>query len=226
MTNDIQKRLFSLSDKEYKKFNSSLIPTVDKSKVIGVRTPALRKFAKELKADERREFLRALPHEYYEENNLHGYIIEGIQDYDKCIEELEKFLPYIDNWATCDTLSPKVFRKNTDKLLKNIKNWLQSSHVYTVRFGVCMLMKYYLEENFSTEYHDMLIGIQTNEYYVNMVIAWYFATALSKQYEKTLPYVEKKKLPAWTHNKAIQKAVESYRIPPEQKAYLKTLKIN
>ena len=222
----IQRQLFELQDLKYRDFNSSLIPTVDKETVIGVRTPQLRKLAKELSKDpDIGVFLRTLPHKYYEENNLHGLIIEGMKDYDKCIAEMELFLPYIDNWATCDIISPKVFKKHLPELLDEIKVWIGSDHTYTIRFGIEMLMSFYLDEQFKPEYPEMVACVKSEEYYVNMMIAWYFATALAKQYDAVLPLIEEKRLEKWTHNKAIQKSVESYRITPEQKAYLKTLKV-
>ena len=166
-----------------------------------------------------------LPHQYYEENNVHGFLIQQMKEYEKCMEELEKFLPYINNWATCDMTSPKVFKKHKEELLEAVRRWIASDHVYTVRYGIGMLMQHYLDEDFREEYPQMVSEIQSEEYYVNMMIAWYFATALAKQYETILPYIEKQKLDVWTHNKTIQKACESYRITPEQKAYLRTLKI-
>ena len=222
----IRKQLFELQDLKYRNFNSSLIPTVDKETVIGVRTPQLRKLAKELSKDpDIGVFLRTLPHKYYEENNLHGLIIEGMKDYDKCIAEMELFLPYIDNWATCDIISPKVFKKHLHELLDEIKVWIGSDHTYTIRFGIKMLMSFYLDDRFKPECPEMVAGVKSEEYYVNMMIAWYFATALAKQYDAVIPFIEGKRLDKWTHNKAIQKSVESYRITPEQKAYLKTLKV-
>ena len=222
----IQRQLFELQDLKYRDFNASLIPNVDKETVIGVRTPQLRKLVKELSKDpDIVIFLRTLPHKYYEENNLHGLIIESMKDYEKCIAEMKLFLPYIDNWATCDIISPKVFKKHLPELLDEIKVWMSSDHTYTIRFGIEMLMSFYLDDQFKPEYPETVAGIKSQEYYVNMMIAWYFATALAKQYEAVLPFIEEKRLEKWTHNKAIQKSVESYRITPEQKAYLKTLKI-
>ena len=222
----IRSQLFDLQDLKYRDFNASLIPTVDKKTVIGVRTPQLRKLAKELSKDPDIEFfLRTLPHKYYEEYNLHGLIIESMKDYDKCIAEMNKFLPYIDNWATCDIISPKIFKKHLPELLDEIKVWMGSDHTYTIRFGIEMLMSFYLDDQFKPEYPETVAGIKSQEYYVNMMIAWYFATALAKQYDAVIPFIEGKRLDKWTHNKAIQKSVESYRITPEQKAYLKTLKV-
>lgn len=223
----VRGRLFELQDLAYRDFHAKLIPTVDQEKVIGVRTPALRKFAKEFgKSEEAGEFMKVLPHDYYEENNLHGFLIEGFKDYEQCICALDAFLPYVDNWATCDQLSPKVFKKHRQELLPYIGEWLASEQTYTVRFGIGMLMEHFMDEDFERIYLDMVSKVRSEEYYVNMMIAWYFATALAKQYEAALPYIEEKKLGDWTHNKAIQKAVESYRITPEQKKYLRGLKIS
>ncbi len=223
---DIEDRLFALQDKGYKEFHSRLMPTVNPDSIIGVRTPALRKLAKELaKQPEYMEYIHMLPHDYYDENNLHGFLIETIKDYDECVAAVNEFLPYVDNWATCDLMSPKVFKKHRMELLEQIKIWLASDETYTIRYGIEMLMTHYLDEDFKKEYLAWVAEIRSEEYYVNMMIAWYFATALAKQPADTLPYIEQVRLDTWTHNKAIQKAVESYRISPEQKAYLKTLKI-
>ena len=219
-------RLFEMHDLKYRDFSHSLMPTVDKEKVIGVRAPALRKLAKELSKDERsKNFMSSLPHVYYEENNLHAFLIEQIKDFDTAISEIDRFLPYVDNWATCDCMSPKAFKKDLDRLLTKIDQWLSSSHTYTVRYGICTLMRYYLDSRFSPDFLKKVAEIRSDEYYVKMMIAWYFATALAKQYDATLPYISEKKLDKWTHNKAIQKAIESYRVTDEHKAYLKTLKI-
>ena len=177
------------------------------------------------KPDEAKEYLQILPHQYYEENNLHGLLIEQIKDYDTCLEELERFLPYIDNWATCDMHAVKVVKKHLDTFIDEVYRWMESDHAYTIRFGISMLMRYYLEDAFQMEYPEKVAQIRSEEYYVNMMRAWYFATALAKQYDKILPFIEKQKLDVWTHNKTIQKAIESYRITPEQKAYLRTLKV-
>ena len=222
----IQKRLFELQDLKYRDFNSSLIPTVEKETVIGVRTPQLRKLAKELSKDPDIEnFMRTLPHKYYEENNLHGLIIEGINDFNACLAEMNLFLPYIDNWATCDIISPKIFKKHLPELLDEIKVWMGSDHTYTIRFGIGMLMSFYMDDRFKPEYPEMVAGVKSEEYYVNMMIAWYFATALAKRYDEVISFIEGKRLEKWTHNKTIQKAVESYRITQERKTYLKTLKV-
>lgn len=223
---EIQEKLFSMQDLSYKEFHSKLMPTVNSDKIIGVRTPELRKLAKAFaKSKESKDFLMELPHKYYEEDNLHGFIIEELKDYEETIDEVERFLPYVDNWATCDMMSPKVFKKNTDKLRFKINQWIKSEDTYTVRFGIDIMMKYYLDEEFMPEYLQMIADIKSDEYYINMAIAWYFATALAKQYDAALPYIEKNKLDKWIHNKTIQKAVESYRLSTEQKTYLKTFKL-
>ncbi|MBE6871388.1 MAG: DNA alkylation repair protein [Ruminococcaceae bacterium] len=223
---DLTDQLFSLQDTSYRDFHSRLMPTVDKSRIIGVRTPALRNFAKSLTKEQAFLFMSALPHYYYEENNLHAFLIERITDFDECITELDRFLPYVDNWATCDMMRPKIFKKHTDGLLPHIKLWLESEHIYTVRFAIEMLMVFYSDEKFHPVFSDMVSSVRSDEYYVKMMVAWYFATLLSKHYIAVLPYIEQARLDKWTHNKAIQKAVESYRITSEQKAFLKTLKLN
>lgn len=221
----IRERLFALQDLTYRDFQSKLMPTIDKETVIGVRTPELRRLAKELRGTtEAAEFLKTLPHRYYEENNLHAFLLESIRDYDACIEEINRFLPYVDNWATCDTMSPKVLGKHLPELLKEINGWLESGETYTVRYGIGMLMRYFLDDEFRPEYPKLVARIVSEEYYIKMMVAWYFATALAKQYDQILPYIEEGRLETWTHNKTIQKAIESYRITPEQKAYLKTLR--
>ena len=226
MIRDVRKRLFEMQDTGYRDFHARLVPTVEKEKIIGIRTPILRKFAKEFGKTERSEmFLKVLPHQYYEENNLHGLLIEQIRDYDKCLGELERFLPHIDNWATCDMLAVKVVKKHLDTFIDEVYRWMESDHAYTIRFGISMLMRYYLEDAFQMVYPEKVAQIRSEEYYVNMMRAWYFATALAKQYDKILPFIEKQKLDVWTHNKTIQKAIESYRITPEQKEYLRGLKI-
>lgn len=223
--NNLQKQLFAMQDLSYRDFHSKLMPTIDKETIIGIRTPQLRKFAKEFaKTDEGEQFLNNLPHQYYEENNLHGFLLEMEKDYDKLVEKLDKFLPYVDNWATCDMMRPKVFKKHLSELLVKVEEWLASERVYTVRYGIGMLLSYYLDEQFDMKYLEMVAKIRSDEYYINMMIAWYFATALAKEYEVTLPYIENQRLDVWTHNKAIQKAIESYRITEEQKKYLRTLR--
>lgn len=221
---DIQKCLFEMQDLKYRDFTAALIPTVDKETIIGVRSPMIRKLARELSTEQKAEFIKNLPHKYYEENNLHAAIIESIGNYDALINELERFLPFVDNWTTCDMMRPKIFKKHTPELLAKIREWSKSNHTYTIRFGLEMLMCYYLDGGFKEEYLKIPANVKSEEYYVNMMIAWFFATALAKQYEATLPYIEGKALDRWTHNKAIQKAIESYRITQEQKAYLRTLK--
>ncbi|WP_455034258.1 DNA alkylation repair protein [Lachnoanaerobaculum gingivalis] len=224
--NDIRDELFKMQDMDYRDFNSKLIPTVDKESMIGIRTPELRKYAKQLgKSSEIKEFLQALPHKYFDENQLHAFIISEIKDFKNCIAEINRFLPYIDNWATCDQLSPKIFKKHHSELFAYIKDWLKSDKVYTLRFGIGMLMEHFLDENFDIIYPETVSKIRSDEYYVNMMIAWYFATALAKQYESIIPFIENRSLDIWTHNKAIQKALESYRISTEQKTYLRELKI-
>lgn len=222
----IEGRLFELRDPGYREFHSRLMPTIDKETIIGVRTPQLRKLAKEFgRMPEAAEFLKKLPHRYYEENNLHGLLIETIRDYEECLQAVNVFLPYIDNWATCDMLSPKVFGRHLAELLPQVKAWIDSGKTYTVRFGIGMLMRFYLDEEFSVDYARLVAGVKSDEYYVNMMVAWYFATALAKQYEAVLPFLKQHCLAKWTHNKTIQKAVESYRITDEQKVYLKTLRV-
>ena len=222
----VQARLFALQDTEYRDFQCRLIPNVAPNTVIGVRTPVLRKFAKDFaKEPEAAEFLRILPHRYFEENNLHGFLIERMKDYDRVIAALDAFLPFVDNWATCDQLRPGVFAKRPPQLREQIQIWMASGHTYTVRFGIEMLMCLYLDDAFLQEYLDWIAAIRSDEYYVNMMTAWFFATALAKQYDAALPYIEERRLAPWTHNKAIQKAVESYRITDEQKAYLRSLKV-
>ncbi len=223
---DIQGKLFALQDLKYRDFSSKLTPTIDTETVIGVRTPALRKLAKEYGyTPQTEEFLKILPHHYYEENNLHGFLIETIGEYDATMKALEAFLPYIDNWATCDLISPKVFKKNPAELYKKIQGWLQSDRTYTVRFGIGMLMSHFLDDRFLPEMPALVASIRSEEYYINMMVAWYFATALVKQPNFVMPFIEDRRLQKWTHNKAIQKSIESYRISDDTKAYLRTLKV-
>lgn len=221
----LQTALFNMQDITYRDFHSRLIPNIEKDRVIGIRTPILRKFAKEYaKTDDAQKFIRELPHYYYEENNLHMMIITGIKDYDTCVIEIERFLPYIDNWATCDLPVPKCFYKNKEKLLDNVISWIKSDDTYTIRYGIETLMSIYLDDAFESSYPRLVSEVISDEYYVNMMIAWYFATALAKQWEAVIPYIEEKRLPEWVHKKTIQKAVESYRITDEQKKYLRTLR--
>ena len=223
---EILQRLFALQDMTYKDFQAKLMPTVDKETIIGVRTPLLRKLAKELaKREDIGAYLDDLPHLYYDENNLHGFILCEDKDFARTVERVDAFLPYVDNWATCDLLSPKVFAKHKAELTAHIRRWLASDRTYTVRFGIEMLMSHYLDADFAPEYPAWVAAVESGEYYVNMMIAWYFATALAKQYDAVLPYLTERRLSTWTHNKTVQKAVESYRITDEQKAYLKLLKI-
>ena len=223
--NEIIKRLNALQDTKYRDFQSKLIPDT-KAEFIGVRTPELRKLAKELiKEGKTDNFLSALPHKYFDENQLHAFIISGIKDFNMCVKEVERFLPYVDNWATCDQMSPKVFKKEKKALLPYINKWLKSGKTYTVRFGMGMLMQHFLGEDFAVEYAEKVACVKSDEYYIKMMQAWYFATALAKNYDEVLPFIENKTLEKWTHNKTIQKSIESYRITDEQKAYLKTLKI-
>ena len=223
---EIVTELFRMRDVDYALLQAKIIPTVAADRIIGVRTPALRAFAKDLYKDrDKEDFLSCTPHQYFDEDQLHALVISLEKDFDKCIAEVDAFLPFIDNWATCDQLSPKVFKKEPEKLFPYIQMWIKSDQTYTVRFAVGMLMQHFLDANFDTKYADMVAAVRSEEYYVNMMIAWYFATALAKQYERTVPYLEGKRLDGWVHNKAIQKSVESYRITDEQKVYLKTLKV-
>lgn len=224
---EIQELLFAKQDIKYRDFQAPLFPNVDKERMIGVRTPDLKRLAKELFGSETaNKFIETLPHCYFDENQLHAFIISLIKDYETCLKEVDRFLPYVDNWGTCDQLSPKVFAKHKDKLIIPIKKWLKSKHTYTVRFAIGMLMQHYLDESFKEEYMKMVASIKSNEYYINMMIAWYFATALAKQWDSSIKYIEDKCLDPWVHNKTIQKAAESYRIKDNQKVYLKSLKMN
>lgn len=224
----VQKELFAMQDEGYREFHSKLIPNVDPERIIGVRTPQLRSYARQFaKRPEAADFIQQLPHTYYEENNLHAFLIEQIKDYDTCVAQWNRFLPYVDNWATCDMPVPKVFKKHLPELLTQIRQWMDSGETYTVRFGIGMLMRLYLEpETFSEEYPRRVAAVHSEQYYINMMVAWYFATALAKQWEAVIPFIEERRLSRWCHNKAIQKAVESSRIKPEQKAYLRGLRWN
>ena len=225
--NEIVDLLFSKQDIKYRDFQKPLFPGVEEDCFIGVRTPELKKLAKELFGSEiANKFIETLPHHYFDENQLHAFLISLFKDYQTCLKEVDKFLPFVNNWGTCDQLSPKVFAKHKDELIAPIKKWLKSKHTYTVRFAIGMLMQHYLDESFKEEYMEMVASIKSEGYYINMMIAWYFATALAKQYDSAIRYLEDKKLSRWVHNKTIQKAVESYRIADEQKAYLKNLKIS
>lgn len=223
---EIREELFGLQDTQYRDFQSKLIPTVSIDYFIGVRTPDLRKLAKTVaKRADVEEFLQQLPHEYFDENQLHAFILSEMKDYEKCLKWLQEFLPFVNNWATCDQMSPKVFKKHKSELLPLIDEWINSKETYSIRFGIKMLMEHFLDEDFDIAYPEKVAKVRSEEYYVNMMIAWYFATALAKQYDKVLPFIEDKKLDVWCHNKAIQKSIESYRITPEQKEYLRGLKI-
>ena len=225
ISDDIRKQLFEKQDIKYRDFQVKLIPGTDAGSMIGVRTPELRALAKVYAKDgEIDTFLKELPHRFFDENQLHAFIISEFKDFDRAMAETERFLPYVDNWATCDQMSPKVFKKNKKELLSHVKAWLSSSKTYTIRFGVGMLMEHFLDADFDLKYVEMVAKLRSDEYYVNMMIAWYFATALAKQYDAVLPFIEGNRLDTWTHNKAVQKACESYRITPEQKVYLKGLK--
>ncbi len=221
----LQKKLFDLRDEEYAAFQLKLTPGIEEEQVIGVRIPVLRKFGKEYaKEEESKDFLLQLPHTYYDENLLHGILLEQITDYSEALQRVDAFLPYVDNWAVCDTMSPKVFGKHKREFLPQIKKWAKSKETYTIRFAVKMLMALYLDEDFDPSYLKIPAAVKKDDYYVNMVIAWYYATALAKQWTDTIPYLEEEKLRPWIHNKTIQKAIESYRITKEQKEYLRQLK--
>ena len=226
ISEEIRRRLYELQDIPYRDFQAKLIPNIAPDSMIGVRTPALRKLAKELRKDPDIEgFLQDLPHAFFDENQLHAFLISEMKDYTECLDQVQKFLSYIDNWATCDQLSPKVFKKYKAELLSPIREWIRSDRTYTVRFAIGMLMQHYLDDDFNPDYLQLVSAVRSEEYYINMMIAWYFATALAKQHDTALPYIEQKRLETWTHNKTIQKAKESYRITPEQKDYLRSLKI-
>ncbi|MBR2992752.1 MAG: DNA alkylation repair protein [Clostridiales bacterium] len=222
---DIRVELLNLQDLKYRDLQITTIPSVASDRITGVRTPQLRALAKELsKREDISLFLEDLPHKLFEEDQLHAFILSGMKDAEECIRLVDKFLPYVDNWATCDQMSPKVFKKNKKLLLEYVNTWIKSDKTYVKRFAIGMLMEHFLDEDFKPSYLSKVAKIRSDEYYVNMMIAWYFATALAKQYDRTLPFIEEQKLDKWTHNKSIQKAVESYRITPEQKEYLKTLR--
>ena len=224
--NELQQNLFGMRDAAYAAFIAKLTPGFPPSHFIGVRVPLLRTIARSFAKEEAasQSFLSHLPHSYYEEDMLHGMLISLVKDYDRCLDLIDRFLPYVDNWAVCDTLSPKVFAKHKAQLLENILRWSSSSHTYTCRFGLRMLMTHFLDDSFSADFLEIPATIRSEEYYVKMMVAWFFATALAKQWEATLPYLENRQLDPWTHRKTIQKAIESYRIPPERKDYLRTLR--
>ncbi|MBR5565436.1 MAG: DNA alkylation repair protein [Roseburia sp.] len=223
----ITKELFALRDEAYFNFHKKLIPEIPEETIIGVRTPILRSYAKEMaKRPEAYAFLQELPHTYYEENNLHGALLGLLyKDVESYLHEVEKFLPYIDNWATCDMMGPKVFKKNLPLVYEYVKQWIVSGDTYTVRFGIVTLLGYFLEDAFLPEMLELVAGIDSEEYYIKMAVAWYFSMALVKQYDATIPYLQKQVMSAWTHNKAIQKAIESYQIDKETKEYLRSLKV-
>ena len=222
---EITDRLFEMQDLKYRDFNSSLSPTLNKNCFIGVRTPLLRSFAKEIKGTELAEkFILELPHKYFEENQLHAILFDNEKNFDKCIKNIELFLPYVDNWATCDQLNPKILKKHPEKLFENIKIWIKSNHTYTVRYAIKKLMDIYLDDNFQKKYCDMVAEIKSDEYYICMMQAWYFATALAKQYDTAIEYLENHKLTDFVHKKTIQKACESFRVSNEHKIYLKSLR--
>ena len=222
----IRARLETLEDPEYREFQLKLIPGIDPDRVICILTPDLRAYAKQLlRSGEASGFLAVLPHDTFDENQLHAFVISGIRDFPDCLAEVERFLPYVDNWATCDQLSPSCFARHTEELSPVLDRWLHSEHVYTVRFAIGMRMRYYLEDLFEDRYPREIAELRSDEYYIRMMVAWYFATALAKQYDRILPYLRERRLPEWTHNKTIQKAVESRRITEQQKEELRRLRL-
>ena len=222
---NIREELFKLQDVSYGDFQAKLTPGIPRELFIGVRVPNVRKLAKMIVKDyDTTEFLNQLPHKYYDEDMLHGLIVSEIKDYDACIKAVDEFLPYVNNWAVCDIMSPKIFKKNKAVLLDKIREWVSSDKTYTCRFGIEMLMSHYLDDDFRSEYLDIPGSVHSDEYYVKMMVAWFFATALAKKWDVTIKYIEECKLDIWVHNKTIQKACESNRILPEQKDYLRTLK--
>ena len=226
MMTDIQTRLFHLQDEGYQSGSVKLNPSVDPDTIIGVRIPAIRQLAKELKGtEEAAEFLSVLPHEYFEEYQLHSFLIGFIKDFDEALTEANRLLPYLNSWALTDSMRFKAFDRDPERLLPQIDRWLKDDHPYTVRYGVLCLMNYFLDDRFDARYPAMVAAVHHDEYYVRMMQAWYFATALAKQYDAILPYLTERRLEPWVHNKTIQKAVESYRVTAEQKAYLRTLKV-
>ena len=225
MIEELREELFRLRDGEYRDFQRKLIPTVEPEAFIGVRTPALRRFARELmRRGEADPFLDALPHRYFDENQLHAFILSEMKDYGRCLEEVDRFLPYIDNWATCDQLSPKVFARRRGELTAPIRAWIRSGQTYAVRFGIGMLMQHFLDEDFDPAYPEMVAELRSEEYYVNIMSTWLFAEALVKQWDDAVKYIETRRLDPWTHNMAIRKACESFRVPDERKEYLRTLR--
>ena len=226
-TEEIEKELFRSRDEQYRAFQSPLLPSVDPRRMIGVRTPTLRALSKRILSDGSADtFLSELPHRYFEEDQLHAFLLSSIKDFDRCLRELDRFLPFVDNWATCDQMSPVSFGKHRAELLPAVRRWLESGETYAVRFAVKVLMDHFLDEDFAPVYLDWVASVRSEEYYVKMMVAWYFATALAKRYDQTISYVEERRLEPWIHNKTIQKAIESYRIPAERKAYLRALKVS
>ena len=221
----VYERLAECADDKYSEFQSKLVPNIPKKTILGVKSPEMKRIAKEIKGTEEAEkFLKKLPHKYYEENLVHFFLVAMIKDFDECVKAVETFLPYVDCWPVCDQSSPKVFTKNHDKLLPLIKKWIASDHVYTCRFGIRMLMNEFLRDDFKPEYLEWVAKVKGEDYYINMMVALYFATALAKQYDESVVYIEKHRLDPWTHKKAIQKAVESFRVSDEHKEYLKTFR--
>jgi len=220
----VRRELFDLQDEKYRDFHKKLVPTIDEERIIGIRVPELRKYAKALPAQDKDAYLDSLPHRYIEENNLHAFIISGMKDFDEAMRRTEEFLPYIDNWATCDSFMPKVFKKHPAAVYEKVKQWLESERTYTVRYALVTLLNNFLDEEFRPEMLGLAANIRSEEYYINMAAAWYFSVALVKQYDAALPYITEHRLDRWTHNKAIQKAIESYRISDETKVYLRSLK--
>ncbi len=225
LTKELRSRITEMQEKEYGDFSAKIINNIDRERIIGVRAPLLKKLATEYRKTDVSSFLSALPHFYYEENYLHGQFINNIKDFDECLRETDKFLPFIDNWSVCDTLAPKALGKNKPALLKKVDEWHASERTYTIRFGTGVLMRYFLDDDFDISYAKKAASVRSEEYYVNMMTAWYFATALAKHYDEVLSFIENKKLDKWTHNKAIQKSIESFRITDEHKEYLRSLKI-
>lgn len=223
--NNIETKLMKVKDDKYKEFQAKLVPNIDSDTILGIRTPEMRKIAKELfEKNNYASFLNELPHKYYEENLIHFFVISMIKDFNKCIEEVERFLPYVDCWPVSDQATPNSFRKNHDKLFPYIKKWIKSKHIYTARFGIRMLMNEYLGDDFRKKYLELVSSVKSDDYYLKMMVAWYFATALAKKYDETIPFFENRLLDEWVHKKAIQKAIESYRVSEEHKKYLRGLK--
>ena len=221
----VYERLVACGNEKNRDFQSKLVPTIPKETILGVKTPDMRKIAKEMKGtEEAQKFLMELPHKFYEENMVHFFLIAMIKDFDECVKAVETFLPYVDCWPVSDQSSPKVFAKNHVQLLPIIKKWIDSEHVYTARFGIRMLMNEFLGEDFRPEYLEWVAAVQGEDYYIKMMVAWYFATALAKKYDESVVYIEEHRLEPWTHKKTIQKAIESLRVSDEHKEYLKTFR--